>query len=84
MLNDDFFQNDYVLDPRYARNAIDLIRGYHLLERELFRLFDFVEPADANLQCYSHQLYAILLRASTEFEANAKEFSGPTATKSAA
>jgi hypothetical protein len=73
MLNDDFFQNDYVLDPRYARDAIDLIRGYHLLERELFRLFDFVEPADANLECYSHQLYAILLKASTEFEANAKE-----------
>lgn len=70
--NNDFFQNDYVLDTRYARDAIDFIRGYHLLERDLFRLFDFVEPADANLSCYSHQLYELLLRASTEFEANAK------------
>jgi hypothetical protein len=70
--NDNFFENDYVLDHRNAADAIDLIRGYHLLERELFGLFDFVEPADANWPCYSHQLYALLLRASTEFEANAK------------
>jgi hypothetical protein len=70
--NDNFFENDYVLDPRNAPDAINLIRGYHLLERELFKLFDFVEPADANLSCYSHQLYALILRASTEFEANAK------------
>jgi hypothetical protein len=70
--DDNFFANDYVLDHRNAPDAIDLIRGYHLLERELFGLFDFVEPADANSPCYSHQLYALLLRASTEFEANAK------------
>ena len=70
--NDDLFENDYALDPRNAADAIDLIRGYHLLEEELFRLFDFIEPADANLSAYSHQLYALLLRASTEFEANAK------------
>ena len=29
--NDDLFQNDYALDPRNAADAIDLIRGYHLL-----------------------------------------------------
>lgn len=74
--NDDLFENDYALDPRNAADAIDLIRGYHLLEQELFRLFDFIEPADANLSAYSHQLYALLLRASTEFEANAKAILG--------
>lgn len=62
----------YIRDQRYATDSTDLIRGYHQLEKELLRICDFVEPADANVGCYSHQLYALLLRASTEFEANAK------------
>jgi hypothetical protein len=66
-INDTYFR-----DPRYATDRIDLIRGYHLLEKELLRICDFVEPADANVSCYSHQLFALLLRASTEFEANAR------------
>lgn len=65
-------QSFYVTDRRYAQDHVDFIRAYHLLEAELKRIFDFVEPADANLSCYSHQLYALLLRASTEFESNAK------------
>ena len=36
------------------------------------KLFSFIEPADANLSTYSHRLYELLLRASTEFEANAR------------
>ena len=63
---------DYLRDPRNAKNASDLIRGYLLLEKELIRNFEFIEPCDAHLTSYSHQLYSLLLRASTEFEANAK------------
>jgi hypothetical protein len=62
----------YIRDPRYATDRVDLIRGYHLLEKELLRICDFVGPADANVSCYSHQLFALLLRASSEFEANAR------------
>jgi hypothetical protein len=65
-------EDSYLLDPRYASDRVDLTRSYHLLERELYRIFDFVEPADANLACYSHEIYALLLRAATEFEANSK------------
>jgi hypothetical protein len=64
--------NTYIRDARYANDSVDLIRGYHQLEKELLRICDFIEPADANIDCYSHQLYALLLRASTEFEANAR------------
>src|SRR5205807_1565589 len=39
---------------------------------QLLRIFDYVEPADSNRNCFSHELYALLLRACTEFEANAK------------
>lgn len=62
----------YLSDPRNAGDLINLVRGYHLLEKQLYRIFDYVEPADANLHCFSHELYALLLRASTEFEANAR------------
>jgi hypothetical protein len=40
-----------IRDPRYATDRVDLIRGYHLLEKELLRICDFVEPADANMSC---------------------------------
>jgi hypothetical protein len=62
----------YLLDSRYAPDRVDLIRGYHLLEKQLLRIFDYVEPADSNRACFSHELYVLLLRACTEFEANAK------------
>jgi len=50
---------------------VDLVRAYHLLERDLYRIFDFIQPDDSNVDCYSHEIYALLLRAATEFEANA-------------
>jgi hypothetical protein len=64
-------EGKYFVDPRYASERSDLIRGYHLLEKELYQIFEYIEPADANESCYSHQIYALFLRASTEFEANA-------------
>jgi len=29
----------YIRDPRYATDRVDLIRGYHLLEKELAAVF---------------------------------------------
>jgi hypothetical protein len=62
----------YVSDSRYAAGRIDFVRAYRLLEDDLIEIFDYVEPADANTPTYSHRIYQLLLRACTEFEANAK------------
>ena len=64
----------YIRDRRYTEETdrVDSIRGYYQLEKQLLRICDFVEPADPNVNCYSHELYALLLRASTEFESNAR------------
>jgi hypothetical protein len=62
----------YVSDSRNARDRIDFVRAYRLLEDDLIDIFDYVEPAEANLPTYSHRTYQLLLRACTEFEANAK------------
>ena len=64
--------SSYPLDQRYASDRTNFVRAYHLLEQDLVRIFEYVEPADANLDTYSHQLYALLLRACTEFESNAR------------
>lgn len=74
----DYFRStiydSYFLDRRYAAETdrVDSIRGYHQLEKNLLRICDFIEPADPNVDCYSHEIYALLLRASTEFESNAR------------
>lgn len=70
--SNDSIENPYATDPRYSPDRIDLVRGYHLIEKELLSVFEYIEPTDANLDCYSHRLYALLLRAATEFEANAR------------
>lgn len=61
----------YFLDPRFLPNGQHLVRAYSLLERDLQRLFDYVEPSEGNLTTHSHMLYQLLLRACTEIETNA-------------
>lgn len=65
-------QDMYFADTRYAGDRVHFVRAYHLLEQQLLRIFEFVEPADGNLPTYSHETYSLLLRACTEFEANAR------------
>ncbi|MDA0833987.1 MAG: hypothetical protein O2955_05785 [Planctomycetota bacterium] len=62
----------YFVDDEYAADRISLTRAYHILEQDLRHLFEYVEPDDGNLNTYSHRLYELLLRASTEFETNCK------------
>ncbi len=62
--------DSYLTDGDYADGRVNLIRAYNTIERDLVRLFEYVEPANANLSTYSHRLYELLLRASTEFETN--------------
>jgi hypothetical protein len=64
---------NYCTDVRNADNCATLCRSLALLEQDLSEVFSFIEPCDVNLKTYSHRLYEIFLRASTEFETNAKE-----------
>ena len=66
------YSYDYVLERRYAEDRQELSRAYKLIEKDLLRLFEYVEPTDDNLKTYSHRTYELLLRAATEFETNCK------------
>ncbi len=63
---------NYICDPRNINNIGELYRSFKLLEFDLKKIFEFIEPNDNNLNTFSHRLYEILLRAATEFETNAK------------
>ena len=63
----------YLLDEEYAIDRYEIIRAYHILEKDLITLFEYIEPSDSNLNTYSYRIYELFLRASTEFELNAKK-----------
>jgi len=63
----------HVYDSRNTPNRNDFVRAYRLLEEDLILIFDYIDPTDSNASTHSHRIYQLLLRACTEFEANAKE-----------
>jgi hypothetical protein len=69
---DDEMWCPYISDPRYCQERTSLCRAYKMLERDLEHLFEYIEPCDANNSTYSHRTFELMLRASTEFEANCK------------
>lgn len=66
------------LDDEYAvcaANAPDfqsLMRAYYVIQDDLERVFEFVEPTDANVNVYSVRTFELLLRACVEVEANCR------------
>lgn len=62
----------YLTDPRFAAEPQHYVRGFLLILKDLLELFDFVEPAEENRDCYSYRIHALLLRTSVEFEANCR------------
>lgn len=65
---------EYLDDERFACQAEmeSLVTTAHLIVRDLYEIFDFVEPCDANVAAYSHRIYELFLRTATEFESNCK------------
>src|SRR3989337_3214548 len=62
----------YMIHPEYAQSPSHYVRAFLLLLKDLQELFDYIEPADNNLTCYSYRIHSLLLRACVEFEANCK------------
>ena len=66
------YNTDYVTHEKFARSPAHYVRAFMLLQKDLIELFDFIEPAEDNLSCYSYRIHALLLRACVEVEANCK------------
>lgn len=67
------YNDSYILDKNYASDRFLLCRAYKILEEDLLKLFQYVEPSDENSDVFSQRTYELFLRASTEFETNCKQ-----------
>jgi len=62
----------YIQHSKFAESPEHYIRAFLLIQKDLQQIFDFVEPADGNLGCYSFRIHEIFLRACVEVEVNCK------------
>jgi hypothetical protein len=62
----------YVADSRFAKEGEHYVRAFTLIQKDLHELFDYVEPADVNKDCYSYRIHALHMRTCIEIEANCK------------
>jgi len=65
-------QYQYLFHPDYAKSPEHYIRAFLLIQKDLQSLFDYIEPADLNSNCYSYRIHELLLRTCVEVEANCK------------
>lgn len=65
-------RSGYVDHPKFAKSPEHYVRAFLLFLKDLQELFDYVEPADRNLECYSYRIHALLLRTCVEVEANCR------------
>jgi len=65
-------RSNYVEHPSFAQSPERFIRAFLILQKDLIELFDYIEPSDKNLKCFSYRIHALLMRACIEFEANCK------------
>ena len=66
------YGGQYIEHPQYAKSPEHYVRAFTLLLKDMKELFDYIEPADENLSCYSYRIHELLLRACIEVEANCK------------
>lgn len=60
----------YIRHPSYAKEPRHYIQAFLLLQNDLIGLFEYIEPAESNLQTYSHRVQQLLMRTCVEVEAN--------------
>jgi hypothetical protein len=62
----------YIIDKEYAKSPTHYVRAYKLLQADLEKLFEYVEPSSESLQTFSYRIHELLMRACIEVEANFK------------
>lgn len=70
--NAGYSQWAYIIDKAYAKEPTHYIRPFLIIQRDLERLFDYIEPSDQCLQAYSYRIHELLMRTCIEIEANFK------------
>jgi hypothetical protein len=69
-------RESYIADQRYACAPEQYVLAFELIQKDLLELFDYIEPAHLNRQCYSYRIHELLMRTCVEVEANCKAVAG--------
>ena len=56
----------YIEDPEYAPNGHHSIRAFMLLQEDLGRILEFIEPSDRCVDAYSFRIHELLMRVCIE------------------
>ncbi len=70
--NSGYSQWAYIVDSEYAEAPEHYVRAFLFIQKDLQRLFEFIEPSDTNLATYSYRIHELLMRTCIETEANFK------------
>lgn len=62
----------YIRDPEYAVDPLHFVRSFLLIQEDLKRLFEYIEPSDTCSCTYSFRIHELLVRTCIEVEANLK------------
>jgi hypothetical protein len=62
----------YIVDREYAISPEHYTRAFKLMQSDLMRVFEYIEPADENLATYSYRIHELFMRTCIELEANFK------------
>lgn len=62
----------YIIDKDYAQNPAHYTRAFLIIQEDILKLFQFIEPSDINNKTYSYRIHELLMRTCIEIEANFK------------
>jgi len=62
----------YIVDRCYSDSPEHYVRAFILIQSDLQRIFEFVEPSDENLDTYSYRIHELFMRSCIEVESNFK------------
>lgn len=75
-LKDNSYSNSgnsqYIKHPDYANSPEKYVRSFLLIQNDLQKLFEYVEPVDKNKEAYSYRIHELFVRVCIEVEANCK------------
>ena len=60
----------YLIVKDFANNPDHYVRSFLLIQEEVLKLFEFIEPADTNLPTFSLKIQQLIIKICIEIEAN--------------
>lgn len=62
----------YIIDKNYSKQPEHYTRAFLIIQEDIIKLFQFIEPSDINSKTYSYRIHELLIRTCIEIEANFK------------